>query len=271
MKKTIVFLAAMATSTMSFAHFEQQIQLYKAAQARGLRQAIQQINDYQVFQLIDKGADLEAKSRKGLTALLKAALDTDYDDPEIYNEPESDPTELPRLVCIMRLLIENGANVKAKDYQGRTIFHRGYVFFTYHHIIRELIPLVLRTNNGDLKFIQLMATPNHKGATPIHDAAQYDYDSLRLFLETMKSVGIRKSLGNLLNKMSDRKHKTPLHYAIEGGDVRCVHLLLQHGADPLAKKHPLHQSPLEFATAKGKASIAEHIEYHLSCRQSKGQ
>ena len=41
--------------------------------------------------------------------------------------------------------------------------------------------------------------------------------------------------------------QTPLHYAVRGGHVDCVALLLRHGANPIARERSGH-TPLELAT-----------------------
>ena len=52
--------------------------------------------------------------------------------------------------------------------------------------------------------------------------------------EEARSILTSKSLfgGKVnMNYKNERNGRTPLHYALEGGSIKCVILLLQHGAD----------------------------------------
>ena len=51
---------------------------------------------------------------------------------------------------------------------------------------------------------------------------------------------------------------TPLHWAVESGDVHCVELLLRHGAD-VTIENKFDKSPLEIASDKHITEIYEML------------
>ena len=59
---------------------------------------------------------------------------------------------------------------------------------------------------------------------------------------------------------------TPLHWAVESGDISCVELLLRHGAD-VHIENKFDKSPLEIASDKHYTDIYEMllVRLNLTC------
>jgi ankyrin repeat protein len=87
--------------------------------------------------LLEMGADVHAKDDMGKTPLHYVVEGSD-----IYEatKPDEDPSpEERRRIEIMRLLIERGANVNAKDHEGRTPLHYAAFSDTPFKLARYLV------------------------------------------------------------------------------------------------------------------------------------
>jgi ankyrin repeat protein len=66
------------------------------------------------------------------------------------------------------------------------------------------------------------------GSLAIHYACSSGLDSI---VELLLQNGTRVNCGCVLNSRNVRP--TPLMFAVQGGFLKCIKLLLEHGADPL--------------------------------------
>ena len=162
-----------------------------------------------------------------------------------------------------------GANLKARDRQGRTPLHLAAVYNKHSTVIQTLLDAA--------------ADPNAKDGTsrtPLHLAAGKNIRSQRLnFFENLLTFGIasafldigkNKAKSNLrkIIKMlvsaggdpnaKDSSGRTPLHVAAGNSEhIQMVYILLEAGADPEAKdnsgKFPSDHS-------KRGESIRKHLE-----------
>ena len=169
--------------------------------------------------------------------------------------------------AIIELLLEHGAEVNSKSYEGMTPLHR-----VAHEADPTLMELLLdhgadihaRTNANNYSLGGRSATPlhiaaetnprsrsiatlldrgadvnpkAHGGETPLHVAATYNHAGIvALLLDRGSDVNARDGDG-----------KTPLHWAIlRNRDPTVIPLLLDHGADASAKTEdgftPLHMA-----------------------------
>jgi ankyrin repeat protein len=123
--------------------------------------------------------DLEARDRQGDTAVIAASEDNS-------NAPEED-----RAVCV-RLLVEAGANVNARNNEGNTALHE--TFDTA--VEKELLSLGADVN-----------ARNNDGETPIFTTV--DNDAIALYIQHGANLAIRNNKG-----------QTAIEAASDGGPLR---------------------------------------------------
>ena len=186
--------------------------------------------------LIDKGADVNAKNRRGSTPLFWA----------IHDESK------------VRLLIARGAAVAIKQVEGRTPVYQAAVLGNGYAVLRLLLE-----NGGDPN----VATLN--GLTPLNAAAlRGDVDAMRLLIDKGADVDARNGAGAtalmgaatngsgsavrlLLDSGADARARTKLGETALGnaagaGSADAVKLLLDRGAD-VNSRNDRGYSPLMLA------------------------
>ena len=130
---------------------------------------------------------------------------------------------------VCRLLIEAGASIESQNAFGNTPLHAAVRAGRI-----EMVRLLL--NHG--------ADPNainHRGSTPLHicavlssDNIESDDDKSLLNLEIAKVLLSAKSRQTIVDSR-DTNGYTPLHYAAQRGCIRMIQLLVDSGANLLAK------------------------------------
>ena len=186
--------------------------------------------------LIDKGADVNAKNRRGSTPLFWA----------LHDESK------------VRLLIARGATVKIKQVEGRTPVYQAAVLGNGYPVLRLLLE-----NGGDPN----VATLN--GLTPLNAAALGgDVNAMRLLIEKGAIIDAKNGAGAtalmgaatngstsavqlLLDKGADARARTKLGETALGnaagaGNAETVRLLLERGAD-VNSRNDRGYSPLMLA------------------------
>ena len=171
--------------------------------------------------LVDKGADIKARNRRGATPLLWA----------VHDEAK------------VRLLLARGADVNARQVEGRTPVYQAAVLGGGLPVLRLLLE-----NGGNA------STPILNGQTPLAVAAiRGDIDAMRLLVDKGADVNAKNGAGNpalmaaatngyagavrfLLEKGADAKAsskvgETALGNAAMAGDLETVNVLLERGAD----------------------------------------
>ncbi|MEM3942646.1 MAG: ankyrin repeat domain-containing protein [Thermofilaceae archaeon] len=138
---------------------------------------------------------------------------------------------------VARLLLEKGADVNARDDKGET-------------------PLLLAVNEGHLEVARLLlekgadvnARDNYR-LTPLHYAAfGGDVDAARLLVEKGADVNAKNDAG-----------WTPLHAAACNGHLDFVRFLLEAGANPTLRDNE-GWTPADLAREQGHGDVAELIE-----------
>lgn len=159
-----------------------------------------------VRMLVEAGADIEAADANGITPLIDAIIN--YSVVSMKRAPQSDHFR------IAHYLVEAGANVNAQDWYGQTPL---WVAVD----IRNMEMRVTDTENyvdRDAAFalIELLLA---KGADP--NARVKEFPPEKRFIA-----------GTGFNGWVDMTGQTPFLRAAIAGDLRVLHLLLEHGADP---------------------------------------
>ena len=207
--------------------------------------------------LLERGANVAAKDDKGRTPLHRAAqngrvelvrlllehnadlnataLSNDCSTPlHILAEDGSGAFRFPGDSHeAVNILLDRGANVAAKDDEGRTPLHGAAQSGSV-----ELVRLLLE-HGADLN------ARSNDGSTPLHLFAENGSGAFRSPSDSYEVVHVLLERGaNVAAK--DDNGRTPLHRAAQSWTVEPVRMLLEHGADPNARTNnnstPLHSA-----------------------------
>ena len=136
---------------------------------------------------------------------------------------------------ILRMLLEQGANPRARDIEGQTTLHQ-LTMLREIPISETLIDLLLRDRPP-------LDISDSMGNTPLMFACA---SGENLLARKLISHGADVCAAKLNDGV------TPLHYAVFNGNVQIIPLLITNGADPGAKREsgytPLHDAALGDST-----------------------
>lgn len=193
--------------------------------------------------LVNAEADTEARGRYWETPLLLAALLGRQDSVDILLKAKADVTATtergetaimlalisPNAIQVIESLIKYGANVNARDAQGRTALHYTLDLYSFQ-ICKQMLELLLR-NGADVN-----VRSEDSGDTPLHTASCIDLQrrQYEINLQEMQA----KFSQELVNEMQARRcaiYVTPIprHEEVEGAEelTEVVKLLLRWNAD----------------------------------------
>ncbi|XP_066599475.1 ankyrin repeat and SOCS box protein 14-like isoform X2 [Prorops nasuta] len=214
--------------------------------------------------LLVRGADIDATDECGYSALHLAAeygyldlvklllkhgakVDHREDTGELFPRTTlcDEPLRLAlknRHIEVAKSLLEAGANPNKRYFFGSEI--------------NLVSPLDLECMELLLAFGALPNTRDRAGLTPLMKAARLP--------QGIASVLMLLHYGADVNSMTDVRHdyRTVLHYAILGGDIEVINLLLKQGAK--LDLGPEYQKPtaLDLAVLKGDPKIVEMLLMH---------
>ena len=167
----------------------------------------------------------------------KEHVDLNYDG-ESYNPMLT--AARCRQLDIVKYLVEHGANVNCKNYQGNTPLH-----FAAERELREDIVKYLIEQGADLNVV------NKDGYTPFHFIIlKGNLNNIKFCVEHGANINLPDKNGN-----------TPLHMLIlkkEYYSFDIIKYLIQQGAD-LTTENNDENNPLELAIEKEKSEIAKYI------------
>lgn len=174
-----------------------------------------------VRDLLDQGADINARDDIGRTSLMRAVLQN--------------------FGATVALLIERGANVNIKDnFSGSALLYA---------VALEHTDLV----NALLDAGAFVDSSGYNGTTPLMCAAECGYDAIaQLLIDRGAQVNVQ-----------DYSGWTALMYAVEADERDMVQLLLAHDADvERGAWHGVCMRPLLIAAQQGNAEIAGQLISH---------
>lgn len=208
--------------------------------------------------LLEKGADTEQSDTKGMTPLMFAALATDLDifqkllavganvnASQTGGKNEIGTTVLHHAVtrkdnaAIVKMIIENGADVQASNETGRT-------------------PLLKAAWWGGVEYVTPLldagADINHAsnfGGTALYEAtstSRDNVDMIRLLISKGANV-----------KAATKKGETPLMNAARWGNLEHAKVLIEAGADKDRKSNS-GQTALDFARQRKQSEVIAYLD-----------
>ena len=166
-------------------------------------------------------------------------------------------------VKIIKLLIDNGADIYAKTNRKLNIIHYSsqgnrstslMYFYLYYYIL---------DNKKDQKIINLIKETDCGGSTPLHWAAYSNAEDILLYLINLDIFSNENERKEFINKQ-DNQGFTALHLSVSSKSIRIVMRLLQNGANSEIKDKK-GITPLQLANNKNLKEIAEIIKNNQSC------
>ena len=161
-------------------------------------------------------------------------------------------------VKIIRLLIENGANIYTKTKRGLNVIHysaqgnKPSSLMFFYLIFKEKNNYSLITDNDS------------GGSTPLHWAAFSNAEDTLLYLINLDCFKTQEEKLNYINK-PDFQGYTPLHLSVNSKSKRTVMKLLQNGASSDLKDKK-GKTPLDLAKSQNQKEIAEIIKNNQACQ-----
>lgn len=263
----------------------------KSDRSTPLMHAVWNVSDAAIAQyLVDNGAKLDVRDNKGVTALIYAVLRNQeavvrllVESGAKVDRTAEEKRRTPLMIAargsdgldIVRFLVDNGANVKARDYKGKTVLMHALVSNRVE-VVRLLIERGAKVNRPD----------RNDGRTPLMHAALVGSDSeiVRYLFDKGAAVDTqdmddRTALmhaartGNLDVARSlvecgadvdavDIKVKTALMYAAKFGRLEIAQLLVEHGAD-VNMVNGFALNAAYYATRHGYAEIRNLLLPHM--------
>jgi ankyrin repeat protein len=180
-------------------------------------------------ELLRHGAEIHAQDESGNTCLMEAVIGATVEEVEFLVKHKADVTtrgpddasclhyamDRAEEPCdIVKVLLDNGADVNARDFSGRTCLHSiGYRARTLPSLDRLL--QILKTYKVDVN------ARDNDGNTPLHVLHRAHHSSATPFLS---QPGLDVNAQNLLGE-------TPLHCSTHAGRFDVSAMLIECGAD----------------------------------------
>ena len=161
-------------------------------------------------------------------------------------------------IKIIKLLIENGADINVKTNRELNIIHysaQGNKPSSLMYFYLEFM------KNNDYKLIK---DHDSGGSTPLHWAAYTNSEDVLLYLIKLDIFKNEQEKQKYIDQQDDQGY-TPLHLAISSKSSRIVMKLLQSGASPDLKDKK-GRTPLDLAISKKQNEIVQILKNNQSCQ-----
>lgn len=181
----------------------------------------------------------EWREYRAVEALIARGADLNAEDKDIDGDLRLHRAASDGHAVVVQLLIENQANVDARDRYGYTALH--YAAMSGESRVAELLLDAGAYGDSNIGAPEMYSRlPHQLKITPLHLAAWHGkLDTARLLLARGAKVDT-----------SAIWDVTPLHFAAGSGYLKMVELLIAHGADPLAQT-PSRTNAMHFAASGG--------------------
>ena len=222
-----------------------------------------------VKMLLDHGAKINRENSEGETALYLAAENHKDLNPKmaLLKSPGKEGEEDAEDISLVRLLVDQGANIDAKDSKGLTpimiaavrghtkvvkflrdkganlsecdLKDQNIIHILAKHNRHEMIPILMKDRNGAW-IERLVNQPNQKENTPLHIAAA------KGCVETVKEL-LKEEYGADVDIQNWDK-RTPCHLAAAAGHTEVLQLLLKHDHNAIFDRDDEDNTLLHLAT-----------------------
>ena len=162
-------------------------------------------------------------------------------------------------IKIIRLLIDNGADVFSKTKRNLNVIHYACQGKSPNSLMYFYIFFKKNNNNEGLK---LITDQDEGGSTPLHWAAYSNCEDVLLYLINLNIFKSEREKQEYIDKQ-DKHGNTALHLSINNRSIRIVMRLLQSGASSDIKDKN-KRTPLELAHEKKQKEIEEIIKNNQS-------
>ena len=161
---------------------------------------------------------------------------------------------------IIKLLIENGADIKKKTKRNLNIFH--YCAQGNKPSSLMYFYLLLKEKDSSENY-ELIKEKDEGGSTALHWAVYSVAEDLLLYLINLDIFKSNEEKRNFINQ-PDNQGYSPLHLCITSKSSRIATKLLQNGADPRVKDKN-GQTPLQLAIKKKQTEIERILKHSQDC------
>jgi len=196
------------------------------------------LKDACLKELFAKSFDVNARTKDGATALLKAISSNDSSSAGLLLEKKADPNVLdnkgntPLKICVtnkqvelVTLLLDNGADVNMQDNVGRTVLHIALNYSISSADASFDLEELLLERGAEVNIL------DNRGRSPLHYAFVKIGDPFQNSqmdpIEVVSSLCGKKGIEI---DIKDKFGKTPLHYASQRGATISAMCLIQRGA-----------------------------------------
>ena len=205
--------------------------------------------DEEVLRLLNKGAEIDAETTEGVTALMYA-VQNGYEnvvkilllngaDPDLkpYNGPPALIVAISNNnAAITEMLIRRGADINLQDHDGRNALMHATAYGNVQ-IVDMLIYYEAHINSGD-----------NSGVTALMIAGYYGFTDIAKLLIANKATLEKADLNGF----------TALHYATQNNHKEMIELLVSQGVN-IEKKNLAGYSPLSVAVSNNNKYLAEYF------------
>ena len=159
---------------------------------------------------------------------------------------------------IIRLLIENGADVFKKTKRDLNVIH----YSCQGNRPNSLMYFYLYFQKKNKEGLKLITAQDKAGSTPLHWASYSNAEDVLLYLINLDIFNNERERQDFIDKQ-DNQGYTALHLSVTGKSVRIVMKLLQNGAKSDLKDKK-GKDPLQLAQEKKQKDIEEIIKNNQS-------